>query len=237
MLIAGVHTGSPRPPTPAVCSWRSGWAGDGQLPLRGGPWISLGLVWAALNSWYAAVLAFFTRDWWCRAGSWPVWRRTLPLGSSAAPWLIGVVFSLEAGSTNLTNHQLGARLVESSSEAVIQPGIEGTPEYLTLESWLSPTLDRDGAIHSPSEKGEGFFHTGHVAWVLLVTGILGLRRMGRKAPLMGLALASVLLFGSALEVGGLSIWMPLRDQGTARILPAPFFAWPGGRIGARHRGV
>ena len=218
VLIAGVHNGTSEAAnaTGLIFAVWMGWRFGRDPSLRGALWLAVGLLWATLSSWYVAVLAFGYAGLVAlfAAQSWPFIKRWIPIGVGlvlVAPWLGGVMHLLQPGPSNLSSHSFALSEMLSAEGPTQVAGLEENFAALDLQGWLGKSGNRDVAVHSPSERGQGFFHNGHIAWAIALSGLIGLWRLGRKElPMLGLAVVSVLLsFGTSLEIGGQSIWMPL----------------------------
>jgi hypothetical protein len=210
VLIAGVHNGTSEAANgcgllfSVWMSWRFG-----REPNRGNAkGMVFGLVWAALTSWYVAVLAFAHAGFVAlfHARSQTFLRRCLPVVVGflcVLPWVFAVVVLLQVGEANLTAHgfEVGA------GNAGLPPDNFGAADWA---AWFGASGSRDIAILAPFEAGQGFFHNTHIPWVVVILAVIGIRRVWRKeSALVALALLSfVFSFGLQASFAGLDVPMP-----------------------------
>jgi len=210
VLIAGVHNGTSEAANACGLmfsvwmAWRYGRNPNATNAKR----VALGLLWAALTSWYVAVLAF------AHAGlvvlfhgsSVAFFKRCKPVLMGlllVLPWAIAVVALLQVGQGNLTAHAFELSVDASAAP----PDNFGAANW---GAWFGLVGQRDIAILAPFEAGQGFFHCTAVAWVLLLVAMVGLKRVVRQeAALVGLLLLSfVFSMGASVSIGGASVPMP-----------------------------
>jgi hypothetical protein len=190
-----------------------GWRFGRDPTRRNAKGMVFGLVWAALTSWYVAVLAFAHAGFVAlfHARSQIFLRRWLPgvVGFLCVlPWVFTVVMLLQVGDANLSAHGF-----EIGGEAAGLPPVHfllnnfGAADW---SAWFGASASRDIAILAPFEAGQGFFHTTHIAWIVVIFAAIGIRRVWRKEfALVALALLSfVFSFGMETHIGGLDVPMP-----------------------------
>ena len=212
VLVAGVHNGTSEAAN--VCGlvaavWM-GWRYGRDPNPRTGWALSIGLFWAALTSWYVAVLAFAHAGFALlfHGQGRRVVHRSLPVLAGlvlALPWAAAVVALLQVGDGNLSAHAFSLETGGGS------PDNFGAADW---GAWFGLAEPRNIAILSDAERGQGFFHCTAVGWAVLVLAGIGLRgRLRSEAALVGLAGTGVIFsFGSEMAVGSV-------------VLPMPYVSW------------
>lgn len=208
VLMAGVHNGTSEAANACglMFSVWMAWRFGREPNASNGKRVALGLLWAALTSWYVAVLAF------AHAGlvvlfhgrSESFFKRCMPVFLGllfVLPWAVSVIVLLQVGDSNLSAHAFGGGV------SAAPPDNFGAANW---GAWFGLSGQRDIAILAPFEAGEGFFHCTAVAWTLLLLSFWGFKRIARKeAALVGLLLLSfVFSMGASVSIGGATVPMP-----------------------------
>jgi hypothetical protein len=208
VLIAGVHNGTSEAANACglMFSVWMAWRFGREPSAANGKRVALGLLWAALTSWYVAVLAFAHAGFVVlfHGRSVAFFRRCTPVFLGllfVLPWAIAVIVLLQVGDSNLTAHAFGGGV------SAAPPDNFGAADW---SAWFGLSGNRDIAILAPFEAGQGFFHCTAVAWALLLLAFLGLKRVAQKeAALLGLLLLSfVFSMGASVSIGGATVPMP-----------------------------
>ena len=203
VLLAAVHNGTSEAFNGAglTCAvwlcWRAARGRGGLVPA------ALGLLWAALASWYSAVAAFLFAGLLAalsgRALPWLKRLGPMLLGMLLVlPWLLLVIDLLEPGAS------LSA--VDPTTLASTRDSVGAAD----LGSWFGWQEARDLAIRAPMETGQGYLHTTFVPWPLWVGFVAGLRGLWARegALIVGGAACFLLSLGSSLVLGSTEIPMP-----------------------------
>ena len=175
---------------------------------------AVGLVLAALASWYSAVVAFTFAGFLVLLGPGGPWRRGL--GIRVGVFLLGLALvaplaAVVRAASTAPDNLVGIKDAREVATVRRTTGPADPVGYLAIGDYRSPDF------RVLSRYGEGFFHCHYLGWVLLILALPAVRRRGLGWVWLGGLCCLVLSLGPVLARQGSAV-IVMGD----RAIPLPF---------------